>query len=742
MKQGVLQRLDRENRWLPLIQNGVPWLLFLALLAWGWRTTDLAGTVPSYGDVLEGLWAIDWYDLALRTGVGTSVYPLAFHPEGWQVATYAWGPLNLAFLMPLARLGGAALAYNVITLLTFFIAFAGAKRLSSSLMGTLGAAVAALLYTFWGFRWYSIIGQLNVGVASALLPWMLWTFDRGFTQKTRSTGWFVLTGVLWAFTVNSSLYFVWIGGIALLAWGLGRWKLAATRGRSLLLRLFLVPLTAGVLSLPVVLWFMRAAAASSASFFTLFEVSLLGVSVNSLPIPYLQHPHLGPLSAAIYHGPIDSEAGLANFGLLACVMAVIGAAIALRSKAWRPVLILAGVSLFLALGLVLRWDNQTVQWGMLRPLNALIWRVGYALKPGLFLNSQVAYPFADAVPMPGLLLSAVVPFFERARVFARYALPAGLAIFLLAGLAITRVRRGWLRYGLAGLLLFEVLPPPTQSYAFPPASHPAFGWLRQQAAEPEGIVELDGQPGLRMSMPMGGDTLWATRLHRQATTGGASSIWPAHTIYLIKWLAEHPRPFKDPDFVSLLRYYGVRYVLLYMHGESVAAQLDDAKQNDGLRLAQCFSSDHPAPPYDSPICVLELQPPAAPDFNLLLRGGWSGPESWGRWVDGTTARALFVATRRAPIHLSVQAFPFCVPDRSQKVTLSVNHVPLTTHEWGDCEPWSSEIEIPASLITIGENELILDLGYGARPIDITAGENKDSRSLSVGVTQLHLGFDR
>jgi hypothetical protein len=273
MKQGVLRRLDWEYRWLPLIQNGVPWLLFVAMLAWGWRTTDFAGTVPSYGDVLEGLWAIDWYDPALRTGSGASVNPLAFHPEGWQVATYAWGPLNLAFLMPLARLGGAALAYNVITLLTFAIAFAGAKRLARSLLGTLGAAVAALLYTFWGFRWYSIIGQLNVSVASAVLPWMLWTFDRGLTQKTRSTGWFVLAGVLWALTVNSSLYFVWIGGVALLAWGLGRWKLAATRGRSLLLRLFLVPLTAAVLSLPAVLWFMRATAAASATFFTLFELA-------------------------------------------------------------------------------------------------------------------------------------------------------------------------------------------------------------------------------------------------------------------------------------------------------------------------------------------------------------------------------------------------------------------------------------------------------------------------------------
>ena len=43
-------------RWRKPAERLMPWMLFAALLAWGWRTTDLFHTVPSYGDVLEGLW--------------------------------------------------------------------------------------------------------------------------------------------------------------------------------------------------------------------------------------------------------------------------------------------------------------------------------------------------------------------------------------------------------------------------------------------------------------------------------------------------------------------------------------------------------------------------------------------------------------------------------------------------------------------------------------------------------------
>jgi hypothetical protein len=747
--------LPAQSRIAHVTTRALPWLLFTAIIAWGWRTTDLFHKVPAYGDVLEGLWALTWYDDALRLGFSPARYPLVFHPVGWYVATYAWGPAALGLLFPLYRAGGAAFAYNVATLLTFLLAFAGTYTLGQRFVSRLGATVAALLFTFWGFRWYSIIGQLNISLATALLPWMLWSLERGLDASRRSRRWYVVAGVIWAACINSSLYFLWIGGLAVFGWLLGRFpgvKAApdvsaqrvvrsdlAARRRSWFNALLLVSIVAGIMSIPELLAFLRASRAAAAPFFTIYDVNVLGASANSLPIPYLWHPWLGSLAQALYHGPSDSEAGMANLGLLTCVMAIVGLAAAWRTRAWRPVLILACLGLILALGLTLKWDDRMVQVGLLRPLNRLIWRVGDFLKPGFFfVGPDPPGDFRQAVPLPGLLLSTLVPYFEGARVFARYAFVGGLAVFLLAAFGLDRVRYRWIRLGLAGLLIFEVMPPPTASYAFPPPPHPAFEWLQQQSLETDGIAEFYTRPGFLLGLPVGGEVIWATRYHHQATVAGASSVWPGHTAYLMKWLSEHPHPFRDPEFVSLLRSYRVRYVLLHMHGGWEDEALDEARQNGELRYVQCFPSVSKTPPWDRPICVLEVLPSATPNFNVLFREGWSGPEDWGRWVDGTEAQAEWVATSRGPHTLSIQAFPQCVDGRQQRIFLELNGAPLTQHQWAGCETWSDEIAIPPDLVRVGSNELTLRAAYGARPVDLTGGENTDPRALSVGLARLRV----
>ena len=119
----------------------------------GWRAWDLAHTLPAYDDVLEVLWTIRWYDGALRGQHGFLLYPLAFYPTGWHVATFAGGPFLFVVLLPLYWLGGAAFAYNVVTLLTFLVSFAGMLKLARLFVPTLAATLAALLFmltvTWW-----------------------------------------------------------------------------------------------------------------------------------------------------------------------------------------------------------------------------------------------------------------------------------------------------------------------------------------------------------------------------------------------------------------------------------------------------------------------------------------------------------------------------------------------------------------------------------------------------------------
>jgi len=130
--------------------------------------------------------------------------------------------------------------------------------------------------------------------------------------------------------------------------------------------------------------------------------------------------------------------------------------------------------------------------------------------------------------------------------------------------------------------------------------------------------------------------------------------------------------------------------------------------------------------------------PGDEDFNLLFREGWSGGEEWGRWAETTEARADWVATSQAPHVLALKAFPFCAPDRRQRLTVQINGVELASHEWQECEEWSADVKIPASLVRTGWNEVVLRSDYALRPADVTSSESGEARTLSVGVSKLYV----
>ena len=219
---------------------------------------------------------------------------------------------------------------------------------------------------------------------------------------------------------------------------------------------------------------------------------------------------------------------------------------------------------------------------------------------------------------------------------------------------------------------------------------------------------------------------------------GASSVWPPHIVFLDRWLSTHPHPFQNPDFIPLLRFYNVRMVALHVTGGYAEDMLAEARQNPELAGMYCFGPLNQPSPWNYPICVAQLTPPARPPFNMLRQDGWSGAEEWGHWVEGTEARARWAAPMRNPSRLAVDIFPICVPGRPQGVTIEVNGKILTTHQWQECEPWQSEVMIPEDLIQVGWNDIVLRSVYAARPVDFTGGKNADSRLLSVGVRQLEV----
>lgn len=718
-----------------IIQNIVPWAFFLGMLVSGWRVKDPFHAIPAYGDSLEVLWGIRWYAQQWFSFRSPAVYSLVFYPVGFYVATLAHTPFTFILLIPLYLIGGEAFAYNFAVFLSLFVAFGGMYRLARKLGSTWASAtLAALLFTFWGFHWLSIAGHLNVLIGSSLLPWLVFALERAFTSRYTNR-WFAAAGVIWAMAIMNLYYFAWIGGGIVAVWMFTRTWCVHKDWKQLIRGLLITGITALLLSTPILIAFMNARSAAGVTFHDINETLRWGVSVNSLPIPNVFHPYLSKVAQWIYRGPVN-ESGTASLGAVVFIVAVIGVVCTRHDRKWYPAYALVIVGLVLGMGLVIKRNDNVVQCGWCKPVNLVIWRIGHFLKPDFFTTEAPAPPLDQAFPLPGLILGVFVPFWEGARVFVRYLFIASIGLCLLVAQGIQRLKIPWLQALLVFLLLFELLPPPLGHVPAFPASHAAFEWIKQNTLPDDSLIDLVAMSADSAGIPIRGEFLWATFYHERATAAGVGSYMPPHVDFLYNWLVQHSPAFQNPEFISVLRLYQVDYVLLHLRDQNAHAVLELARTNPEFEVVNCFEPPATLSPWNYPICVLKVLPAENIEFDVLRVSGWSTAESWGVWAEGTTSHAVWMAVKQAETLLSIEAFPQCVPEKQQSVSIQVNEVTLATHQWEACEPWSTQIVIPADLVEPGMNDLAFEYAYAASPNDVTEGENPDLRQLSVGFTIL------
>lgn len=716
-------------------------------MAYQWRIVNLAGAIPAYGDVLENTWAYNWFLAGLRAGDGLRLAaPHVFMPEGWSLSTFAHGLGVFALALPITALTSAAVAFNVLQLAGFFVAYFGAYRLGRLAAGQGAAILVALLYLLWGGRWQRVAGQLNILLGSALLPWLILCLERALAGRSGWWRWAAAAGLVWALAITFSLYFIWIGFFLVAAWLLGAALARRVAWRGALWRLIVAGGVAALVCAPYFYLFWRGQSATIG--YDVRHVNGWNMSLDWLLALFPDHrlPALRALAVRQVNG-IRVEGSFAGFGILLPLVAVLGLA-ARRGRRWANgswaghavgslgATILVGI--VLALGMTLTIDSRYVPAPALRPLNEAIWDVGHALKPDVFPGPDAPPEFAEAIPLPGLLLAAVVPFFEDARVPARYILIAAPALLLLVALGIERLPRAWLKPLVAALLLVEAARFPLTGVPYPPPGHPAFAAL---AARPPGPGEsvLDvivPAPGL-LTLGVGGEVLEASALHGWPVAGGGGSVLPAHAAYLRDWLIAHPDPTAAAEFPTLLRDYGIRYVLLHMPPDPATGLERLAAGTDELIAAGCF--DNPtALPWNYPICLLEVAPAALPAVNVHLARGWSGVEPWGVWAQGRESVIGWAATSVRETRFAIDAFPFCVDNAptGQTVEFVVADQVVAAHRWETCDAAQLEVVVPAGLIDVGWNEMTLRFGRADRPADLTGGANPDGRELSVGFARL------
>ncbi len=723
-----------------IVQTTAPWLALLAMLLWGWRVTDFFQRIPAYGDALEVIWGIRHYHDALFAGNGSAFFtPLVFAPNGWHTTTLAHTPLLFLLAQPLNLIGGAAFAYNVLALVPFVVAYAGSLKLLRRYTTALPATAAALVFTFFNTRWFRINGHLHILWATSFLPWLLsvlLTLGQDHQSRTSNRRLLVMGGLIWGLMVNFSYYSIFLGAIPFAVWG----RQLFSRRR--LSQVIAIALIAAFISAPTLILYEVGNRQDHLVSWDINGLQIWGASLNSLPDESATNPiaTIRQLSRAIYSGPWD-ETFLDEFGLVTTLLAAIGTVYLVRRRSTMTGLLwLAGLGFLLSLGLLLRWNGQEVSSQIFKPLNELIWQIGRFLKPDIFTAASPGIPFDMGIPLPGFLLTAVVPYYESARVMARYAIVGGLGLVGLAAIGLQRLPTLG-RWILAGVWIVEVLPLPTTA-GVPLTTlqpHPAFVWLsRQPLGAGESIVDITYP-----TIMIGGEVITEAQFTHKPTLSGVGSFMPSPVYYLWQYLIDDSvlhggRAMEEPGVVKILAQYGVRYIVFHFKVKGTQTMWDQAVQNPLLKPVGCFDPNKEQSPWYYRICIAEVR---SLNINILTTQGWSQSESWGTWAEGKESQAEWYATARSEYELTLDAFPYCAPhDRTttQVVRITVNGFLLAEHDWVACQVWHAVISIPATEVRVGvANKLILNYAQATQPANHDP-QSGDLRSLSVGFTHLRV----
>lgn len=299
----------------------------------------------------------------------------------------------------------------------------------------------------------------------------------------------------------------------------------------------------------------------------------------------------------------------------------------------------------------------------------------------------------------------------------RFIALTALGLMVAGAEAWARIASPWLRRGLAFLWVLEALMRPPPALPWPYAVHPAFEWLRRNP-EPGAVIDAfaDHTPGLHLSRV----TVMATEYHRRPTLSGFT---PFHPRWIEKLQRGRGLLFRDrPDWLGQ---HGFRFLVVHNPPP------DWAKWGWPFPLERCFDPPPGPSPWGYPICIFRIPDRGEPEItNLWLLDGWSGPESWGIWAEGTEARALWLTDRlEEPLFLELVAFPFCQPGKIQRLEVFLNGSSLGAETFPDCQERTIRWRIPGGWAR-GVHELVFRFAYAASP-----GKG-DARPLAIGFRRI------
>lgn len=711
------------------------WAPFILLCAYFWRTYNIFTQMPAFGDALEVIWGINWYQHAITTGTNPLQYPFVFHPEAWQVGTLAHTPVLYLLAQPFNILGGEIFAYNMLAIIPFFISYIGALKFFSHYTNNrLTLTAVALAYTFVGMRSSRVWGHLHILWGTSFLPFlghslMQWR-NLEPDKDTLVNKCVIQAGVYWGLMITFSLYSIFLAPLAflLLFNKLFGWKKIP--------QFVMIAAIAIMIGLPAIGPYLYATSGNNIQPSQISELVFWGASANSLFIPNVFHsiPVMKQLADFFYTVRFGGESRSMNMGLSSLVLLLIALYGVFQSRDKRPIaygsLLTLAFGIVMAMGPLLKWNGQVVEWAAFEQANQALWSLGHWLKPDVFRGETVFEPYRNAVPLPGYVLLALVPKLESARTIARFILVAFLGLLGLIALAFDHLPQ-WLRLPIMLFWLVEMLPIQTEARLFQPElRHPAHEWLVQQPLAPhEGIVDVQYKV---LHSPEILHYSWQTK---RPTASAIGSFLPESHLFLVGQTGIFTdRP--PEDIARILQSYGIRYIFIHRDQSRQKPLYEHLRQSPDLfNPVNCFDGVDGLEPYwNYPICVVEVLP--HPVTNIFPVYGLSDPEPWGMWSIEDQPRFNFVGTANRPHLVDVEAFPHCVDGKTQTLEFFVGETSLYQHTWENCDPVQFSVTIPQELVKIGFNEARFKYGYALSPAELETGN--DPRKLAVGFSKLSI----
>ena len=529
----------------------------------------------SFDDVFEVLWQLSWMQTAVfEQRVNPFYAPGVFYPFGWYTASGAQPSWFLLLLSPLTKVLGIVATYNLTLLATFILAGFGvylfAYRLTRQRLASFLAGCAYITAPVLTLR---LGGHFHILLGMMFLPYALAAFYQAFTGRERSRFWLLSSGLALGLTILSMWYFLFIATLPIA--GMALFVNSSITWRERLLRLGFTGAVTLVIIAPFagLTWYARQQMFPGNGNFPLAGTDSLGISLRYLLAPNFGHPLWGDWSMLQF--PVQGEQNVISTGYTTLALAIVGI-VSLSWREKRPFLIMGIISLILAMGPILQWNNSRVLITVPPIIAAAVQKlyVGFNLPPGKI-----------AVPLPGLLLYHLLPFYAAIRVWARFTIPFMLVLALFAGYGaawLLNKNRRW-QYALivaVTLILFEGLIAPYDNITAVSQNDRAVNqWLAGLPPD-SALMEYPYYVG-KMAM-------YSQAQHGQPVVNGYMSIEPTHLQEVSAQLGQWP----NAAALSVLRDWDVQYILVSSNTQDAEFQeiiWPQINALDGLCYVQTFN---------------------------------------------------------------------------------------------------------------------------------------------------------